>query len=415
MQPVRGTRDIYASDMLKYNCVVDTAKHLAHLYNFSEVQLPIFEFSEIFYRSLGETSDVVSKETYTFMDRDKTSITLRPEFTASIVRHVYSAGLTQSTPLKLFTYGPVFRHERPQKARYRQFNQINYELIGMGERESDFEALSLADQLIRALDIADVRLNLSTIGDLESRNKYKTALIEYLSQYRNELSHDSQTRLEKNPLRVLDSKDDADKKIVVDAPIIYEYLNAESAERFNAIQQALSDNGIAYQLNPKIVRGLDYYSHTVFEFVTDALGSQGTVLAGGSWGGLFAQMGNANLSAIGFAGGVERLGELCSVVQTKKDLVCLIPLGSEAVTASYKILKFLRENGICADMAVHNKMGKQFQKADAMGTKIALILGENELRESQVKVKVMRTGDEQMMRLSLQDSFISEIQNLLSN
>lgn len=415
MQPVRGTRDIMGSDMLKYNFVVDTASYMAHLYNFSEVQLPVFEFSEVFYRSLGETSDVVSKETYTFMDRDKTSITLRPEFTASIVRHVYSAGLTQSTPLKLFTYGPVFRHERPQKARYRQFNQINYELIGMSEQESDFEALSLADQLLKSLGITDVTLNLSTIGDLESRNKYKEALVSYLSKYHAELSHDSKMRLEKNPLRVLDSKDENDKKIVAEAPIIYEYLNIESAKRFEAIQQALDDNNIVYKLNPKIVRGLDYYSHTVFEYVTDSLGSQGTVLAGGSWGGLFAQMGNANLSAIGFAGGVERLGELCTLADADKDLVCLIPLGEQAVQASYKIIKFLRENGICADMVVHNKMSKQLQKADNMKAKLALIVGENELKESQIKVKMMHTGVEQMMRLTLQNTFILEIKKLLSN
>lgn len=394
MQPVRGVRDILGNEIKSFNKIVDAARSLSGLYNYQEIALPIFEFTEIFHRTLGETSDVVSKETYTFIDRDTTSITLRPEFTAGVVRSIISNGLTQSLPIRYFSYGPVFRHERPQKARYRQFNQINIENIGIADYTADVETILLATEILKAIGVYDkVRLEFSSIGDPESRAKYRELLVSYFSKYMSDLSEDSRNRLEKNPLRILDSKDDGDKKLVAGAPSIYESLNEDSMRRFESIQKALSDLGVEYKLNPKLVRGLDYYTHTVFEFITDSLGSQGTVLAGGRYDGLFETMGGPSIPAVGFASGIERLCELMSVAQDESDLISLIPVGEAALSYAPILAQKLRSHGKRVDYWYHNNVGKQMQKADKIGASHVIVFGDNELSSKKFQMKNMKTGE----------------------
>lgn len=404
LQSVRGTRDILGQEQKSHNYIVNKARSISELYNFSEITTPIFEFSEVFHRSLGETSDVVSKETYTFIDRDTSSITLRPEFTAAIVRSVISNSLVQSMPLKYFSAGPVFRHERPQKCRYRQFSQINFEILGLSEYQADVECIAIAWDILTALGLNEhVKLELSTIGDFESRSIFRDKLIEYFSQYKSSLSEDSLNRLEKNPLRILDSKDECDKRIVAGAPRILDYLNNESLERFESIKSALEKLGIPFTINPTIVRGLDYYCHTVFEFTTDKLGSQGTVLAGGRYDGLFELMGAAPTAGIGFAAGVDRLAELASeniVAHTaNKPLVVLVPIGDAAKEHMLHVLKELRTANLRCDYVVHNKVGKQFEKADKMGANYTIVFGDSELQDKKFKLKNMQSGQEEALSI----------------
>ncbi len=402
MQPVRGVRDIFGPDMVAYKTIVDRAYLMAKLYNYQELMLPIFEFSEIFHRTLGETSDVVSKETYTFLDRDKTSITLRPEFTASVVRSVISNGLTQSLPIKYFSHGPIFRHERPQKARYRQFHQLNFESIGVAATYTDIEIIALAQNLLNGLGLKDsVKLEISSIGDSESRAAYKEHLVNYLSKYLSDLSEDSKIRLDKNPLRILDSKDEGDRRILVSAPKIYDSFTKDAMERFETVQSGLNNLGIEMTVNPKLVRGLDYYTHTVFEFTTDKLGSQGTVLAGGRYDKLFEVMGAPSIPAIGFAAGIERIGDLIveNLSHTMRKLIFLIPIGEVALSQAPRIAEELRARNISIDYVYHSNIGKQMQKANKMGATHTLIFGDDELATGIFKLKDMLSGEEIAVKL----------------
>lgn len=401
MQPLRGVRDVYGVEAKAYRHVVEVAQHHARLNNYEELILPIFEDSRIYNKSLGETSDVVGKETYTFMDRDKTSITLRPEFTAGVVRSVISGGRQQSLPLKLFSYGPVFRHERPQKGRYRQFNQINFECIGLEAPYADVESIALAHNFLTDLGLMqDITLEISSIGSSECRAKFRAALVEYFGKYVADLSEDSKIRLEKNPLRILDSKDEGDKKLVANAPMIFDYLGSDQLRRFEKVEQGLIDLGITPVRNPKIVRGLDYYGDTVFEFVTNKLGSQGTVLAGGRWDGLFSLMGGANLPAIGWACGLERVYELAEMKfeYPSQKLAVLVPVGESALLHAPKFAAELRSKAdITVDIVFHNNVSKQFQKANKLGADLCISFGDDELALGKVKVKNMTTGHEQLV------------------
>lgn len=400
MQTVRGVRDIYGDDATCFSHVVETARKKAALYNYQDLLLPIFEFSEIFHRTLGQTSDVVNKETYTFMDRDKTSITLRPEFTAGVVRAVISNGLTQTLPLKFFSYGPLFRHERPQKGRYRQLHQVNFEYIGTAHYMADVEVIKLAHELLTDLGvIGDVTLQLSSIGDSESRNTYTAKLVEYLSRYESDLSEDSKLRLHNNPLRILDTKDERDKQLLEDAPVIYDFFPKEVAERFSNVQNALSNLGVSFELNPLLVRGLDYYTHTVFEFVTSKLGSQGTVLAGGRYDGLFELMGGPNIPSIGFAAGVDRLMSLLNLTPAVKAKLFLVPIGEYAASKVLEIASYLRSNGVTADSVWGGAVSKQLQKASKLGATHALILGEEELSSGMYKIRDLNIGVEETLKL----------------
>jgi histidyl-tRNA synthetase len=335
LQPVRGTRDLIGDDAARHAHVVQTARRVAALYGFAEWQTPIFEDTKVFSRTLGETSDVVTKEMYTFDDRGGDSITLRPEGTAGICRALITAGLTQTLPQKVFYQGPMFRYERPQKGRYRQFHQIGVELLGPSTPLADAEVIACGWQILNELGIAqDVVLNINTLGDADSRAAYRAALVAYFEQHANTLSTDSKTRLEKNPLRILDSKDTGDQALAANAPLIYDHLSESAATFYAGLKSALTAFGVPFTENPRIVRGLDYYNHTAFEFVTTALGAQGTVLAGGRYDGLVEQMGGPKVPGVGWAAGIERLAMLIAPPASAHANIVIIPEKDDASQAT---------------------------------------------------------------------------------
>jgi len=310
-QAIRGTQDIFGAEAEAFAHVVETFERVRKLYRFRRIEMPVFERTEVFSRSIGETTDVVSKEMYSFEDRGGESLTLRPEFTAGIARAYLTNGWQQHAPLKVATHGPLFRYERPQKGRYRQFHQLDAEIVGAGEPQADVELLAMADQLLKELGIADgVTLQLNTLGDAESREAWRAALVEYFREHRDALSEDSQDRLERNPLRILDSKDPRDKPFTADAPKIDDFLSGEAQDFFGKVCEGLKAAGVEWQRSPSLVRGLDYYRHTAFEFVTDRLGAQGTVLGGGRYDGLIETLGGPHTPAVGWAAGIERLAML---------------------------------------------------------------------------------------------------------
>ncbi|MBC7953743.1 MAG: histidine--tRNA ligase, partial [Rhodospirillaceae bacterium] len=328
LQPVRGTHDLLPEDTRRHRFVEETAFGVVRRYGYGEIVTPIFEFTEVFSRTLGETSDVVTKEMYTFADRSGDSLTLRPEGTAGVARAFISGGLSQNLPLKLFYRGPMFRHERPQKGRLRQFHQVGVELLGVEGPQADIEVVSMAWRMLQALGLGDkVQLEINTLGDAESRVAYRDALVAYLTPYKDKLSEDSRARLDKNPMRVLDSKDEGDKAIVAAAPLIQDALTPAAQEFFAQVTSGLTALGVPFVVNPKLVRGLDYYCHTAFEFTTTALGAQGTVLAGGRYDGLIGQMGGPATPGIGWAAGIERLSMLVENAPETERPVAIIPMG----------------------------------------------------------------------------------------
>jgi histidyl-tRNA synthetase len=365
------------------------------LYRFRRIEMPVFEKTEVFARSLGETTDVVSKEMYSFLDRGDESLTLRPEFTAGIARAFITDGWQQHAPLKVATHGPLFRYERPQKGRYRQFHQLDAEVIGAGEPQADVELLAMADQLLRELGVADgVTLQLNTLGDGDSRDAWRAALVEHFAGVRGELSEDSQERLEKNPLRILDSKDPRDKVHVAGAPMIDQFLSSEAQDFFAAVTSGLDAAGVAWTRNQALVRGLDYYRHTAFEFVTDRLGAQGTVLGGGRYDGLMESLGGAPTPAVGWAAGIERLAMLVGNKDATALDVAVIPLGDAAAACAEGILASLRRHGICADMDYRGNMKRRMQRANAADAAIAIILGDEELAKGVVNLKDLIGGQQ---------------------
>jgi histidyl-tRNA synthetase len=404
LQPVRGTKDLIGIEAALYRKVVDTALAVALRYNFQEIQTPIFEFSQVFQRTLGETSDVVSKEMYTFEDRGGESLTLRPEGTAPVVRAVISNGLTQSLPLKLFYSGAMFRYERPQKGRQRQFHQIGAELIGPKTPLADAEMIALGYEVLRALNVhSDVMLNLNTLGDAESRTAYRTALIDYLQQYKNDLSRDSQDRLDRNPLRILDSKDENDQKIIQNAPLFQDYLNEESRAYFNHVQHYFTELNIPYVHNQKLVRGLDYYCHTAFEFVTTSLGAQGTVLAGGRYDGLMKQMGGPDASGIGWGAGIERLCLLLqeqTTIMNASNLVTIVPTSDAEEPFAFILAQTLRTAGLCVDMGYSGNMSKRLKKASQNNSIAAIIIGADEIASNTAQVKFLHESRQETVPLS---------------
>lgn len=402
-QRVRGTRDLLPEDNIKFRFVESTAHKLSSLYGYGEIETPIFEFSEIFHRTLGETSDVVSKETYTFQDRGGESLTLRPEGTAGVARAFVSEGMAQNLPLKFYYSGPMFRYERPQKGRYRQFKQLGVECLGIESAVADIECLVLAWDLLNAIGIAGkCHLELNTLGDSESRAKYREALVSYFSQHQDKLSADSKTRLEKNPLRILDSKDEGDRALIANAPALHDSLNEESKKFFADVIQGIEILGIPYKVNQKLVRGLDYYCHTVFEFVTTELGAQGTVLAGGRYDGLVEMMGGPRTPGVGWAAGIDRLSDLVPAdrYQKQEALLAVIPADDIGEKEALKIAHQLRLSGFKTEMLISGKMGKRFQKADKMGATHALIVGESEVQAQKIAVKDLKAGSQENLSLS---------------
>jgi histidyl-tRNA synthetase len=402
LQPARGTRDIIGEDQRRHSQVIDTARGQAALYGFDEWTTPIFEDTRVFARTLGDTSDVVTKEMYTFTDRGGDSVTLRPENTAGICRALVTAGLTQSLPQKVFYAGPMFRYERPQKGRYRQFHQIGAELIGPAEPLADAEVIALGWDILNALGIADgVTLELNTLGDAESRAAYRDALVAHFTAHQGALSRDSQERLSRNPLRILDSKDEGDKALVAAAPTIAPYLTDAAAGFYDAVRTALAGFDVPFVENPRIVRGLDYYSHTAFEFVTNRLGAQGTVMAGGRYDGLVAEMGGPPTPAVGWAAGVERLAMLLDAAPAAPPAIAVIPLGEAAETPALQVLRDLRRAGLRAEMAYRGNMKRRMERANKLGAYAAVILGETELANGVAAVKNLLSGEQQEVKLSV--------------
>ncbi|EGG74573.1 Histidyl-tRNA synthetase [Gluconacetobacter sp. SXCC-1] len=395
MQPVRGTHDLIGEERRRFNHVVETARRIVSLYGFDEWSTPIFEDTRVFSRSLGDTSDVVSKEMYTFEDRGGESLTLRPEGTAAICRALVTNGLTQSLPQKVFYAGPMFRYERPQKGRYRQFHQIGAELLGAAEPLADAEIIAMGRDVLGALGIGDeVVLELNTLGDTASRDAWRTALITYFSDRRDDLSADSQTRLERNPLRILDSKAQQDRALVADAPTIDQFLTPEAQEFWDGLRRTLDVMGVPFRHNPRIVRGLDYYGHTAFEFVTERLGAQGTVLAGGRYDGLVAEMGGPATPAIGWAGGIERLSMLLAESPADPRPVAVIPMGADAQAAGLTVLQAIRAAGIRAETSYRGNMKRRMERANRMNATHAIVVGSDEIARGVVQVKDLDSGQQ---------------------
>jgi histidyl-tRNA synthetase len=401
LQPARGTHDLIGDDQRRHNHVVDTARRVAATYGFDEWTTPIFEDTRVFSRTLGETSDVVTKEMYTFTDRGGDSITLRPEATAGVCRALVSNGLTQSLPQKVFFAGPMFRYERPQKGRYRQFHQIDIELIGPSEPLADAEVIACGWAILRALGVAaDTILELNTLGDPASRAAYRDALVGYFTAHKDRLSEDSLTRLERNPMRILDSKDEADRRIVAEAPTIAPYLTADAATFHATVKAHLARFGVPFRDNPRIVRGLDYYGHTAFEFVTSKLGAQGTVMAGGRYDGLVAEMGGPRTPAVGLAAGVERLSMLMDAAPSAPASVAVVPIGDAAEVEAIAILNALRAAGVRAEMAYRGNLRRRMERANKIGARAAVILGSDDLARGEAQVKDLRGGAQEAVKLT---------------
>lgn len=403
-RPVRGTQDMLGGTAEafaeRFAHVVATFDRVRKLYGFQRVEVPVFESTAVFARSLGESTDVVSKEMYTFEDRGGDSITLRPEFTAGISRAYITEGWQQFAPLKVATHGPLFRYERPQKGRFRQFHQLDAEILGAGEPGADVELLVLADQLLKELGVSEgVTLNLNTLGDGPSRDAWRAALIAHFEAHKDQLSEDSVERLAKNPLRILDSKDPRDRPVADSAPDIDAYLTDEARSFFEKVTSGLDAAGVAWERNARLVRGLDYYRHTAFEFITDRLGAQGTVLGGGRYDGLIENLGGPSTPAVGWAAGIERLAMLIDLPAIDKPTVVLIPMGEAAETKATGIIADLRRAGVACDMGYRGNMKKRMQRANASGAAWAIILGDDELAKGEAAVRNLGTGEQQAVRL----------------
>ena len=396
LRPPRGTHDLFGEDARRHRHVADSARAVAAGYGYGEIATPIFEFTEVFQRTLGETSDIVTKEMYTFEDRGGDRITLRPENTAGVVRAVISGGLAQDLPQKLFYQGPMFRYERPQKGRLRQFHQIGVELIGAAEPMADVEVIALGADILEALGVLPATvLELNTLGDRESRQAYRDVLVGYLEGRKQKLSRDSLARLERNPLRILDSKDEGDRAVVAEAPLLHEHLNEASRDFFLKVQEGLSRLGVAFQLSPRLVRGLDYYTHTAFEFTTTALGSQGAVVAGGRYDGLMREMGGADVPGVGWAGGIERLAMLLPTAPAIPRPIAIVPIGAAAEAEAFGLARELRRAGLAVELAFKGKPGQRMKRADRIGARHAVSLGGDELARGVAKLRDLDSGAEE--------------------
>ena len=401
-QSVRGFNDVLPADAPAWQFVQRAAEQVFAAYGYGELRLPLLERTELFERSIGEATDVVEKEMFTFKDRENDSLTLRPEFTAGVVRAGLEHGILHNQQQRLWCAGPVFRHERPQAGRYRQFHQLNVEAYGMAGPDIDVELIALSARLLRRLGLQPaVRLELNSLGTGEARARYRAALTEFLQGREAQLDENSRRRLATNPLRALDSKDPGTKAAVADAPSLLEFLDPESAAHFAAVQDGLRAVGIEFLINPRIVRGLDYYTRTVFEWTTDRLGAQGTVLAGGRYDGLVEQLGGSKTAAIGWAAGVERL--ILLMKETGASLpdlaphvyLCAVGDGAErhAAVLAERLRDALPELRLVLN-AGGGKLPAQLKRADRSGARLALILGDAEAARQAVQVKSLRDSSQ---------------------
>ena len=395
LRAVRGTQDLLPEAWERHRHVEETARHVAGRFNYRSVATPIFEFTEVFARTLGETSDVVTKEMYTFADKGGDSLTLRPENTAGVARAFISGNLRQQLPLKYFYSGPMFRHERPQKGRLRQFHQIGIEVLGIAGPAADIEVIQTGAHVLDALGIRGLtRLELNTLGDAESRAAYREALVGYFTRRETELSEEGRSRLQRNPLRLLDSKDERDRAVSGDAPRYEDHLNPLSVDFFAEVCEGLDALGIPYVLNPRLVRGLDYYEHTAFEFTTDALGAQGAVIAGGRYDGLISTMGGPQTPGIGWAGGIERLAMLTTDYPEVPPVVSLVPVGPAAEKRALPLADALRRSGVNVDLGFSGNLKRRMQQANRVGARTAVLLGDDEIAKGVATVRDMTTGEQ---------------------
>lgn len=387
--------------MRAHRRVVEAAREIAARYGYDEMATPIFEFSDVFRRTLGDTSDIVAKEMYTLTTKGGEEITLRPENTAGVARCFISEGLAQLTPLKYFYAGPMFRHERPQKGRLRQFHQIGVETIGVATSQADIEVIAAGARILDSLGLADrTELRLNTLGDPDSRQEYRQALVTYFEGRLDDLSTESRDRLSRNPLRILDSKSEGDRAVIADAPVFAEYLNPESRDFFDSVTEGLGALGIDFTLDPRLVRGLDYYTHTAFEFVTGDLGAQDAVMAGGRYDGLIAQMGGTDTPGVGWAAGVERLVMLCEEPPPPPRPVALIPVGETAAARLLALAEELRASGLRVDLGYSGNLGRRMKRANRIAAAAAVIVGDDELARAAATVRDMETGEQDEVPLA---------------
>lgn len=394
----RGTKDILPSESFKWHYLESKFKEITELFSYQELRTPIFEQTEVFSRSIGEATDIVNKEMYTFNDRSDTSLTLRPEMTAALVRSAIENSITNVGGVqRLWYFGPFFRYERPQKGRFRQFHQFGVECLSSPYPESDIEVLYLADTLIKSIGINEYTLFINSIGNKESREKYNKLLVEFLFDNKDKLSETSLERLDKNPLRILDSKAPVDIELLKEAPKISENLDSESSEHYIKVKEALNSLNINFIENHKLVRGLDYYSHTVFEFQSNYLGAQDSFGGGGRYNELFSQLGGKDVPAVGFAMGVERLLLILDSINkfenSKEQIDLYIVKATDNNEEFYKLIKKLREQNIklCYDL-LSKSVKAQFKEADRLGAKKCIVLGDNEIESKKISLKDMQSG-----------------------
>ena len=410
LRTVRGVHDLLPDILYKQNLVINEGLKISEKYCYQQIETPIFEFAEVFTKPLGKTSDIVTKENYIFKDRSEDELMLRPEGTSGVVRAFLNAGLTQDIPKRYSYYGPMFRYERPQKGRLRQFKQFGIECIGINNSMADVEVISLGHAFLEKLNILDkINLKINTLGDSETRLRYRKALVDYLNDYKSDLSNESIKRLSENPLRILDSKNETDKKILINAPNIIDYLNEASQERFEKVCSGLSALKIKYQIDKNLVRGLDYYCHTAFEFITSDLGSQGTVLAGGRYDGLAKMLGGVDTAGVGWAAGIDRLSLMINEEFANKPDLVLMAVSENLEPLLMPIMKKLVDKGLKVEILITGNMSKKFKRANKVDASYAIILGEEELSKNIIKLKNLIIGSERYVSL---DEAIKVIKDL---
>ena len=401
LRTVRGVHDLLPNDLQNHNRVINAGLDISDKYNYCQIEIPIFEFAEVFTKPLGTSSDIVTKENYIFKDRSEDELMLRPEGTSGVVRAFLNAGLVQDVPQRFSYYGPMFRYERPQKGRLRQFKQFGIECLGLSSSMADIEVISLGNDFLCRLGLLNkINLKINSLGDFESRNNYREALVNYLNDYQSNLSTDSLNRLTVNPLRILDSKNEVDQKIVKNAPNILEYLNIESKVRFDDICKGLDHLNINYTIDKNLVRGLDYYCHTAFEFTTNELGSQGTVLAGGRYDGLSRMLGGPDVPGVGWAAGIERLALMAQSKFVNKTDVVLIGQSENINYLLLPIMKKLVQKGIKTEIIYNGNLSKKFKRANKIKALYAIILGEEEISKKVIKLKDLKMGSEKFLDLN---------------
>lgn len=398
---VRGVHDLLPETLSKHNLVINEGLNTSSKYCYSQIDVPIFEFAEVFTKPLGKTSDIVTKENYTFEDRSGDLLMLRPEGTSGVVRALLNAGLTQDLPQRFSYFGPMFRYERPQKGRLRQFNQFGIELLGISSSMADIEVISVGCEFLKKLNIkGNVCLKINSLGDHDSRTNYKKVLVDYLNDYKFELSDESLKRLLENPLRILDSKSEVDQKILVKAPNVLDYLNEESKERFERVCEGLKCLNIPYEIDKNLVRGLDYYCHTAFEFITNDLGAQGTVLAGGRYDGLSKILGGLDLPGVGWAAGIERLALMLDNKYNNYPDVVLMGLSDNFNMFLLTIIQQLISSGIKTETLYTGSVSKKFKRANKLNASFVIIIGEDEVNKNVIKLKNLKSGDQENITLN---------------